>query len=333
MISYLNNIGIHRSMIFLHSYTFSHIHWISHQFWFCRFVLKSFRFHTRGATKAPLNGDSPLQFFQVELGPTTRSCWFDTKLRISLLRLWKKAWSSFINTIILWADSEKVFYFIFTIFPRIKNSRPSQTDTCPLVLKMYLLILGSSFLILLPPMHGIFQTFHLGHFNGTIVSDGFLQFCRNPYKIDTEIVNNVLRHHRGSAPVHSIAMNVAIVDIHGLRVMVDTGVYLPPEIQHQPNGGNLLLSMKMAGIAPESIDAVVLTHCHLDHSAGLVSPEDRPAFPNAKIYIPRLDHDFWSNPTNKTERHDYDELRTYHTEENYDPHRPYCLPFADTFHS
>lgn len=149
-------------------------------------------------------------------------------------------------------------------------------------------------------------------FNGTIVSDGFLQFCQSVYKADDAVVRDVLLHHRGApAFQHTIAMNVAIVDIAGSRVMVDVGVYLPPELQHQPNGGNLLQAMEHAGIRPDSIDAVVLTHCHLDHSAGLVAPDGSAAFPNARVYVAHTEHLFWSNPTNDTERQDFENLGTY----------------------
>lgn len=155
---------------------------------------------------------------------------------------------------------------------------------------------------------GLFQSFTVGKFNGTIVSDGFWQFCDNPYKADNQFVNKVLLHHRGHAPSHTTALNVAIIDINGVRVMVDTGVYLPAGIQMQRNGGKLLTSMEMTGIPPESIDAVVLTHCHLDHMIGLISPNDDAAFPNARIYIHRLDHQFWKSPTNDTDYRNTEEI-------------------------
>lgn len=160
---------------------------------------------------------------------------------------------------------------------------------------------------------GLFQTFSVGPFNGTIVSDGFWQFCSNPYKTDSQYVNKVLLHHRGYAPSHTTALNVAIMDINGARVMVDTGVYLPPNVQTQLNGGKLLRSMEMAAIPAKSIDAVVLTHCHLDHMAGLVSPNDKAAFPNARIYVHRLDHQFWERPRNDTDYQNFEEIGKYHT--------------------
>lgn len=186
---------------------------------------------------------------------------------------------------------------------------------------VHLILLSVVFLTTLPPSFaytGLFHTFTVApssssssSFNGTIVSDGFLQFCQSPYKADEALVRDVLLHHRGSPSYHTIAMNVAIVDIAESRLMVDVGVYLPPELQHQPNGGKLLTSMEQAGIHPASIDAIVLTHCHLDHSAGLVAPDGSAAFPNARVYVAHAEHLFWSNPRNDTERQDLDNLGTY----------------------
>lgn len=190
---------------------------------------------------------------------------------------------------------------------------------------LHYLLVSLLFIIKLSPSFaytGLFHTFTVApsspsSFNVTIVSDGFLQFCQSPYKIDDTLVRDVLLHHRGSPVYHTIAMNVAIVDIAGSRVMVDTGVYLPADLQHQPNGGKLLNSMEMAGIHPASIDAVVLTHCHLDHSAGLVAPDGSAAFPKARVYVAHAEHLFWNNPGNDTERQDFENLGTYTYVERY----------------
>jgi glyoxylase-like metal-dependent hydrolase (beta-lactamase superfamily II) len=49
-------------------------------------------------------------------------------------------------------------------------------------------------------------------------------------------------------------------------------------------GGDLLPSLTGIGVAPASIDRVVLTHHHGDHVGGL-APEGTPAFPNASVHV------------------------------------------------
>ncbi|RYG07372.1 MAG: MBL fold metallo-hydrolase [Burkholderiales bacterium] len=60
-----------------------------------------------------------------------------------------------------------------------------------------------------------------------------------------------------------------------------------------PTTGRLLKSMQEAGIDPASIDAIVCSHAHIDHTGGICSAEGKPHFPNAQIYISQVDHDYW----------------------------------------
>src|SRR6202008_2264631 len=45
----------------------------------------------------------------------------------------------------------------------------------------------------------------------------------------------------------------------------------------------------------EDIDAVVLSHAHIDHIGGIVGADDKPLFPNAQFYIAQSDLDFWTD--------------------------------------
>jgi glyoxylase-like metal-dependent hydrolase (beta-lactamase superfamily II) len=53
--------------------------------------------------------------------------------------------------------------------------------------------------------------------------------------------------------------------------------------------------MAEAGIKPEDIDAVVLSHAHIDHIGGIVDASDKVLFPNAQFYIAQSDFDFWTD--------------------------------------
>ncbi len=79
------------------------------------------------------------------------------------------------------------------------------------------------------------------------------------------------------------------------RVLIDTGVG-PVEIGPF-KGGALMSDLASAGIKPEDIDEVFITHLHVDHcgSAALKDSagEMRPAFPRATYRWTSAEHEFW----------------------------------------
>lgn len=80
-----------------------------------------------------------------------------------------------------------------------------------------------------------------------------------------------------------------LVDVGGQRVLFDVG-----------NGefgaataGKLLENMAKAGIAPESVTAVVFSHFHGDHINGLRNKAGQVVFPKARLYVPAPEWDWW----------------------------------------
>lgn len=60
---------------------------------------------------------------------------------------------------------------------------------------------------------------------------------------------------------------------------------------------NNAASLAQAGVKPEDVTHVVLTHMHGDHVSGLMDG-DSPAFPNAQLILPRPENDYWAaNPS------------------------------------
>lgn len=74
------------------------------------------------------------------------------------------------------------------------------------------------------------------------------------------------------------------------QVLVDTGAG-----DLAPSTGKLLQNLQAAGIAPEDIDTVIMTHGHPDHIGGNTDSEGRPTFPKARYVMWKDEWDFWTS--------------------------------------
>lgn len=73
-------------------------------------------------------------------------------------------------------------------------------------------------------------------------------------------------------------------------ILVDTG---PAQ-----SADELYASLLRAGVSPEAVTHVILTHAHANHTGGLVR-RGKAAFPNASILFPKAEIEYWLDPANK----------------------------------
>lgn len=80
------------------------------------------------------------------------------------------------------------------------------------------------------------------------------------------------------APTDHITLGVdaLLVEEPGHVVLLDTG--LGPKV-----GGVLMASLAKAGVTPDRVTDVLITHSHGDHVGGLITADGQPAFPNAAV--------------------------------------------------
>ena len=60
--------------------------------------------------------------------------------------------------------------------------------------------------------------------------------------------------------------------------------------------GRLAASLRSAGYTPEEVDLVLVTHLHSDHVGGLTTQDGKRVFPNADVFVSKVESDFWLSP-------------------------------------
>ena len=147
-----------------------------------------------------------------------------------------------------------------------------------------------------------YYRFKLGNAEATIISDGTLPLG-DPHasfkglaaaEMDKQLADNFLPANNAV-----LEQNVLILNTGDKLVLFDTGMGSAKDFG--PTTGKLLATMKQAGIDPKDIDAVVMSHAHIDHCGGCVGDDGKPNFPNAQFYITQADVDYWTDETKTKE--------------------------------
>ncbi|CAH1663485.1 MBL fold metallo-hydrolase [Chelatococcus asaccharovorans] len=130
----------------------------------------------------------------------------------------------------------------------------------------------------------------LGDVLVTGLSDGYMDMGYEIFRdIPEDEVRAILaREHRIAPP--RISINVFALRFGGKTYLVDCGS------QHfmGPTCGRLMDNLAAAGITAGSVDGVILTHVHPDHSNGLTDvATGQPIFPNAEVIVHQAEIDHW----------------------------------------
>jgi glyoxylase-like metal-dependent hydrolase (beta-lactamase superfamily II) len=142
-----------------------------------------------------------------------------------------------------------------------------------------------------------FYRFKLGSFEGTMVSDGTLPLG-DPHKnfsgLSTEEMNRQLASNFLPLSNAVLEQNAVVINTGSHIILFDNG--MGSSKIFGPTTGKLMASLKQAGIDPKDVDALVMSHAHIDHCGGIMADDGSRNFPNAQLYITQADYDFWTDP-------------------------------------
>jgi len=139
-------------------------------------------------------------------------------------------------------------------------------------------------------MRNDFYPFQLGSFECFALCDGDLD-----YSLESMVTNAPPSDVEAYLQAHGLRTDVINTPFTYLyantgkhKILVDMGAG-----NLFPTTGRLLQSMDKAGISPETIDSIFISHAHPDHVGGALNESGEPIFSNATYYICQNEWDFW----------------------------------------
>ncbi|MBO0764442.1 MAG: MBL fold metallo-hydrolase, partial [Hyphomicrobiaceae bacterium] len=98
-----------------------------------------------------------------------------------------------------------------------------------------------------------------------------------------------------------IPISALVVDLNGRLTLCDAGGGGQVQAFNRRSvfvSGRMLENMVAAGIDPNKIQTVLISHYHPDHIFGLLKKStDAPVFPGAEIIVPAAEHLWWTDPS------------------------------------
>ncbi len=138
--------------------------------------------------------------------------------------------------------------------------------------------------------------YKVGSIEVTVVTDG-----ANTFKFSDGHLTNKTRGDMNGAleaayyPKDQLTTpyNPVVVNTGGKLIVIDTGTGEANYERTKGVVGQFQTNLKAAGIDRNAVDMVVISHFHGDHINGLITPDKKPAYPNAEILVPAGDWKFF----------------------------------------
>ncbi|MBN9982161.1 MBL fold metallo-hydrolase [Rhizobium laguerreae] len=141
-----------------------------------------------------------------------------------------------------------------------------------------------------------YYRFPVGQIKATVLSDGVIGGPPTVYANDAPEaeLQEVLRRAFLPTDHMTLQLNTLLLEVGDRRILLEAGA----GATMGPNAGRVFDNLAAIGLDAGDIDTIVVSHTHPDHVGNLSTFEGKKAFPNATVYAPRADWDFFvrNNP-------------------------------------
>jgi len=136
-----------------------------------------------------------------------------------------------------------------------------------------------------------YYRFRVGQIKATVLSDGLIGGPPTVYANDAPEaeLREVLRRAFLPTDHMTLQLNTLLLEVGDRRILLEAGA----GTTMGPNAGRVFDNLAAIGLDAADIDTIVVSHTHPDHVGNLRNSEGKKAFPNAVVYAPRADWDFF----------------------------------------
>lgn len=137
-----------------------------------------------------------------------------------------------------------------------------------------------------------FKKMKLGELELFVLTDGYIHETDvNSFapRGNVSEVKAILKDNFRSEDYIDMAMNTLLVKTKNKLILFDSGM----GIFADERTGFLLKSLQKAGFSAKDITDVFISHAHPDHIGGVIDKQNNFVYPNANIFISKIEYDFW----------------------------------------
>ena len=159
-----------------------------------------------------------------------------------------------------------------------------------------------------------FYRYKVGSFECTSINDGARTF-----PLTDAFVRNVPKAEALAAAAAAympegmvtVPFNPQLINAGGKLVLIDCGFGGAAFESSKGAVGRTLRNLAAAGVDATSIDVVLMSHLHPDHTNGIRAADGTMAFPNAEIMAPAKDWEFWMSEDSAAKAQSNEMMKNY----------------------
>jgi glyoxylase-like metal-dependent hydrolase (beta-lactamase superfamily II) len=158
-----------------------------------------------------------------------------------------------------------------------------------------------------------FYRYKVGDYECTSINDGAFvrpvdNFVSNLSKDEAQAASDAAYMPQGKVIV---PFNPQLINTGSKLILIDSGNGIANFGPSKGAVGRTLQNLAAAGVDPKSIDIVLMSHLHPDHTNGIRAADGSMAFPNAEIMVPAKDWEFWMSEENAAKAQSSEMMKNY----------------------